>query len=203
MKNYKTALFILPLSLLIACGGEKKEEKKEETSEKEEVKEEPKEEKYVYTYEVIQEDVKPGWMVSITTKGLTVEKIGETLGSNYGMMMPVLQKSKKVTGAPFAIYHNWTDPTQPFDMEAALPVSDSTLKVKTPMELKKTYGGKVLKVVYFGNYAKTETAYNDIHAFMKENNLSNNGSPWEVYITDPMIEKDTSKWQTDIYFPVK
>ena len=25
---------------------------------------------------------------------------------------------------------------------------------------------------------------------------------WEQYISDPMTEKDTAKWQTDIYFPV-
>jgi effector-binding domain-containing protein len=29
------------------------------------------------------------------------------------------------------------------------------------------------------------------------------GAPWEVYVTDPMVEKDTAKWQTDIYYPVQ
>ncbi|ALO14213.1 Transcriptional regulator, effector-binding domain/component [Salinivirga cyanobacteriivorans] len=29
------------------------------------------------------------------------------------------------------------------------------------------------------------------------------GSPWEVYLTDPQTEKDTSKWLTKMYQPVK
>ena len=80
---------------------------------------------------------------------------------------------------------------------------DSTIKVKAPMVLGKSYAGKALKVQYFGDYAKVKPAYDDIMQYMTEKGLSNNGSPWEVYITDPMKEKDTLKWQTDVYMPIK
>jgi AraC family transcriptional regulator len=48
-----------------------------------------------------------------------------------------------------------------------------------------------------------QKAYEDIEQFMKENGFSNNGSSWEVYITDPGVEKDPAKVQTDIYMPIK
>jgi len=39
--------------------------------------------------------------------------------------------------------------------------------------------------------------------FIEENEKEINGASWEVYITDPMSEPDTSKWVTQIYYPVK
>ena len=29
------------------------------------------------------------------------------------------------------------------------------------------------------------------------------GNPWEVYIAGPMNEPDTSKWITEIYYPIQ
>jgi effector-binding domain-containing protein len=29
------------------------------------------------------------------------------------------------------------------------------------------------------------------------------GAPMELYVTDPMMEKDTAKWLTEIVFPIK
>jgi effector-binding domain-containing protein len=38
---------------------------------------------------------------------------------------------------------------------------------------------------------------------MKEKELTQNGASWEVYLTNPMTEKDTAKWETHIFIPVK
>ena len=35
---------------------------------------------------------------------------------------------------------------------------------------------------------------------MGNNGLNYDAKPWEVYITDPGVEKDTSKWVTHVYF---
>ncbi|KKP85530.1 MAG: Transcriptional regulator, effector-binding domain/component, partial [candidate division CPR3 bacterium GW2011_GWE2_35_7] len=66
-----------------------------------------------------------------------------------------------------------------------------------------SYAGKAVYVEYKGAYDKTYTAYMDLEAYVKEYNLTEAGGPWEVYITDPGTEPDTSKWITGIYFPVK
>jgi len=38
--------------------------------------------------------------------------------------------------------------------------------------------------------------------FIATNNKKIIGAPWEVYVNHPMVEKDTAKWQTDVYFPI-
>ena len=56
---------------------------------------------------------------------------------------------------------------------------------------------------HFGSYDSGNTHY-AIEAYMKANEIDYSGAYiWEVYITDPMNEPDTAKWQTDIYYPVK
>lgn len=181
-----------------SCGENKKEEKTETPKEEETV--ETSEET---TYEVNEIDVNSEWVVSITNKQTTVPEVANVLGKSYGDIFTMLTEANIEMGIPRAYSHNWIDIANPFDLEAAIPVTDSTIKVELPMVLRKTYSGKALKVVYFGAYDKMEGAYNAIESYMKENNLSNNGSPWEIYIGDPGVETDMSKVQTDIYMPVK
>jgi effector-binding domain-containing protein len=42
-----------------------------------------------------------------------------------------------------------------------------------------------------------------MHEYMQENNLVSDGPVIEVYVTDPVSEPDTSKWLTQIIYPVK
>jgi effector-binding domain-containing protein len=183
-----------------SCGGEKEEKKEEKKEEvKEEVKEEPQ---YKYTYEVTEVDVPEGWMISISTENITLDKVSETLAANYGTIASLLGKMKKEMGIPFSTTKDWVDEKTPFTLIAAIPVMDSTIKAKTPMVLGKSYKGKALKVSYFGDYSKVQPAYDDLMQYVTEKDLIISGTPWEVYITDPMVEKDTSKWQTDVYMPV-
>lgn len=195
----KAKFLILSACIIFASCGENKEEKKE-TPKEEETTENTKEE---VSYEVNEIDVTSEWVVSITTKQTTVPEIANVLGKSYGDIFTFLSEAKIEMGIPRAYSHNWLGLDKPFDLEAAIPVTDSTLKVKSPMELRKTYSGKALKVVYFGAYENMHNAYTAIEKYMEENSLTPNGSPWEVYIGDPGVEKDMSKVQTDIYMPVK
>jgi len=46
-------------------------------------------------------------------------------------------------------------------------------------------------------------AYNSINEYFEiGGGLTQTGGPWEVYATDPGAEPDTSKWLTEIWFPV-
>ncbi|HYG50577.1 MAG TPA: GyrI-like domain-containing protein, partial [Flavobacteriales bacterium] len=89
-----------------------------------------------------------------------------------------------------------------FFTEAAIVVKDSTLKVKAPGKLKKLPAGKALKVVYMGDYMNMEKAWADVTQYAKEKGYTETMVAWEQYVTDPGMEKDTTKWQTDIYLGV-
>ncbi len=55
---------------------------------------------------------------------------------------------------------------------------------------------------YYGPYADLYLAYDDIRKNLKENKLEQNGPMREFYISDPTIEKDSTKWLTRIMTPV-
>ena len=45
--------------------------------------------------------------------------------------------------------------------------------------------------------------YEAMAEYVTDFGLVGDGGPMEEYVTDPMTEPDTAKWQTNIYFPVK
>jgi effector-binding domain-containing protein len=63
--------------------------------------------------------------------------------------------------------------------------------------------GKVVKAVHTGDYSGLVNAHMEINEYMQSKNLTMAGNPWESYVTDPMTEKDTAKWVTEIYYPIQ
>ena len=57
-------------------------------------------------------------------------------------------------------------------------------------------------IEYFGSYEKSANAHYAMDAYMKEKGVIQS-FVLEEYITDPMTEKDTAKWQTNIFYFVK
>ena len=61
----------------------------------------------------------------------------------------------------------------------------------------------MLVVSYMGPYEGTPAGHEAAETYIKTNNLEVIGAPWEKYVTDPMTEKDSTKWLTEICYPVK
>ena len=102
-------------------------------------------------------------------------------------------------GAPIAVFHNYSN--QNFDIEACLPIS-SDIKVPDGLNYVKKDIQKAIMVKYFGYYKNIALAYNALNSYILENGLKIAGPPWEEYISNPSLESDSSKLQTNIYFPV-
>lgn len=117
-------------------------------------------------------------------------EIGAYMGKN---------KLKEV-GYPFGIMH--TMGKDILVWEGGIP-TDKMGKSEGRIVAKNSYSGDVAKVAYFGSYQKTQPAYEAIYKWINENNKTLNGNAWEVYVTDPGTEKDTAKWETDIFVPIK
>ncbi len=56
--------------------------------------------------------------------------------------------------------------------------------------------------LHTGPYEKLPDAYSALTEWIKENGKHEAGPPWEVYVTDPGGEPDSSKWQTEVVWPV-
>jgi hypothetical protein len=55
---------------------------------------------------------------------------------------------------------------------------------------------------HYGTYGSLYQSYEKIRNYCKESNLSVAGAMREFYITDPVTERDTSRWLTKIMVPV-
>jgi effector-binding domain-containing protein/uncharacterized protein YndB with AHSA1/START domain len=133
------------------------------------------------------------------THKIKVEQIPLYLGKFFPLLMKSAKANKLKAGLPTAVYHFWDG--KETEIEAVLPVD--TVKLNPDFPTRKIGGGKALKVDYYGAYDKAEKAHTDINTYAEAKGLKIKGEPWEVYVTDPMTEKDTAKWLTQIYYPIE
>lgn len=141
------------------------------------------------------------------TDSCALADIGATLGKLYGEI-GVEMKAAGVdfAGAPFAIYHKvWVgnDNQMHFVMEAGVPVTKAVAKPGGRVKASEIKAGNVVIGYHYGAYEKTTDSHATLDEYLKANGKEVIGAPWEVYVTDPMAEKDTMKWLTEIYYPVK
>lgn len=119
-------------------------------------------------------------------------KIGESLFKLDGY---VKENKLTMTSYPFTM---WKDPA---NFSVCLPVNEMG-KSTSEITFGKIDSGKAVVVKYYGAYEKTYPVYMAMDAYMKSKQLTPISAPREVYVTDPMMEKDTAKWLTEIIFPV-
>ena len=103
-------------------------------------------------------------------------------------------------GFPTGLFYNWTDTLA--IMSAAIPVT--TVATGTDeIEYREFEERKALQIYYYGAYDETGDAYYTMDEYMQENDHVSDGAVIEVFVTDSMSEPDTSKWLTQIIYPVK
>lgn len=133
---------------------------------------------------------------------VTVNEIGPFLGTYYPMLyMYALRNEAEMAGHHYAIYYNW-DPDGKILMEAGIPLA-SAIEGEDMIQATMSPGGKVVKASHFGPYEDVGPVHDAINKYIEVLKLEYAGAPWEVYVTDPMQEPDTAKWETVVYYPVR
>lgn len=144
--------------------------------------------------------------VGIESKGVDAtnsEAVNAQMTKAFTQIASDLNKAKvEITGAAFCLITNWDDATKRMDMICAFPV-DEQAKVPAKYKIQQVPAGKAVKAVHYGDYAKMEATHYAIMQYIEMKTLSMAGAPWESYLTDPMIEKDTAAWVTEIYYPIQ
>jgi len=111
---------------------------------------------------------------------------------------------------PDFLRQRFTDSTGVFNRQAyvflqsrmGIPVEKAD-RGKGRIRVEKIPEQNVVMAIYFGPYEKTAPVYRALDQYCKESGKTIIGGPWEIYVTDPMTEKDPMKVETDIVFPVK
>ncbi len=131
-----------------------------------------------------------------------VNEIGPKMGEMYGKLMKFMsEKNIKMAGPPFTIHYSW-DYTRPFVMEAGIPVQEPA-DGEGEIIASEIAAGDVICAPYYGPYEGIGTLYEKLQQYMAAKHIQCIGYPWEVYLTDPQTEPDTSKWLTKIYYRIK
>lgn len=132
---------------------------------------------------------------------LSFEKLPTFFGTSYGKIAEALGKAKaQPIGMPKAFYFTFDEKTMVMDVAAVMEVTNGT-KLEG-VEKFETPASKVLLIEYFGAYDKSANAHYAMDAYMKSKGLTQT-FVLEEYANDPMVEKDTAKWQTNIFYLVK
>ena len=102
-------------------------------------------------------------------------------------------------GPPFTRYASMED--GPIGLEAglqlprAVPGNGAIIEGELP-------AGEAATTLHVGSYSGLWAAYEALTYWMENCRRTPADEPWELYITDPREEPDSSLWQTEIVWPL-
>jgi effector-binding domain-containing protein len=109
----------------------------------------------------------------------------------------------KSNGAPFFCYHMVDQKTGMGEMELCVPTAE--IPKGNGVTLKDLPRAKVVCLTHIGPYNTLPMAYEAMHRYIQENDLSIQSSWREVFIKGPglIIKGNPNKYITEILFPLK
>ena len=136
--------------------------------------------------------------IRVTAK---MTELGQMMGPLFGEVMAHIQQNgQHPAGMPFAIYHGMD--SGEVDVECGIPVA-SPVEGAGRIRATELPAGTVATVRHTGPYEGLGETWAALTQWMSSQGLVPAGAPWEVYVTDPGTEPDSSKWRTEIFFPVR
>ncbi len=128
-------------------------------------------------------------------------QIGAKMAQLYGQIGAYMSKNGvAMAGMPMTVYYFNEDGS--IDMESAMPTTEKVEVASDEIASKITYTGNFIKGVHMGDYSLLEASHTQLMNYLAQNEYEQAGEMYEIYVTDPGLEADTAKWQTDIYIPV-
>ncbi len=131
-------------------------------------------------------------------------EIPQFLTSHFNHIDGVLQNIQVTGNGHAGLFYEWDNKNQTTDMAAAVAIPDGT-ELESQLSIKPVTieASKAISVNFYGDYRKTEAAYESLEKFLKENKLTKKQPVIEQYLTNPATVKDTAQWHTKIIFLVE
>ena len=128
------------------------------------------------------------------------EDIGPAFGKAIQSVVACSQAmGAKMASAPIAVYLDWRE--SDCDLAVGFQV-DGKLAPSSGCEWLDLSGGPHASASHFGPYTGLGQAHHAIRDWCAAHGRQLAGPCWESYPVDPGAEPDSSKWQTDIHYPV-
>lgn len=153
-------------------------------------------------------EIVPGKRPSKTYLGIrdemSIDSLQAFYENSYGAIMEHIQQNQyEIVGAPVGIYYKWDMENNSTDLAAAIPVTGGNLEGNETIKVIEIPAGNALVINYFGAYSGLMKPHEALNKHIEEKGLEYVGPVIEEYVTDPMSEPDTTKWQTNIVYYVE
>lgn len=153
------------------------------------------------TFKIQEIQLQPGFAVVMSGK-VKENEFEPFFGKAFPAADGFIKKNNiKSTGAPFAIIYKY-EPDGLSELDAGIPIATNA-KATGELKVIELKGSNAVKADYYGPYEGSGAAHDAIDKWMKANGKTAAGAPWEVYVTDPAAEQDTTKWLTEVIYPIK
>lgn len=124
----------------------------------------------------------------------------------YGEALPALLEAMQKAGIepismPTGLYYNWDEEKGTTDVAAAFQVAEP--KELAGYELVTIAGGEEMIINHYGGYSSLGDAHMAMDAAMAKHGKQARMPVMETYVTDPGQEPDSTKWLTQIIYPVQ
>ena len=124
-----------------------------------------------------------------------------TMDRIFGELWAYLERvGQQPAGPAFTRYYAETPDS--FSFEAGFPLAEP-VPCEGRMGLGELPGGRAAVTTHVGPYEGLAQVYPALEAWIEQQGHTANGAPWEVYVTDPSQEPDSSKWRTDLIWPIR
>ncbi len=152
-------------------------------------------------FEIVEVDARNIVYVSDRVRGDTAQQeaaFDEAIGQVRAYMA---REGLRADGPVHAITMQWNPPLWRF--RAAVPYEGETRSgADGDVRFGASYSGRAVRAVHEGDPRLTAPIYARIDAFMAANRLTQNGGPWEVFVTE-RGEGAARDQVTEIYVPVR
>ncbi len=134
-------------------------------------------------------------------KTISFQELPAFFAKSYAEIGAALKKAGVEISMPLAgLYYNYDEKTMTTDVVAAAPIKEKKavpglINIDIP-------AGKELSADFYGAYEKTGDAHYAIDDYMKEKGYKTVYPVIEAFMNDPMTVKDTTKWWTQVIYPV-
>lgn len=115
----------------------------------------------------------------------------------YAMMNGI-----EMAGPPFARYHTRTD--ERMDVEAGIPtIKPLPGNAALGIESSALPAGPAIATVHRGAYEALSAAHEALARWARARGRSPAGGAWEVFLTNPVQERDPARWRTKVILPLR
>jgi hypothetical protein len=154
--------------------------------------------KPIFTIKITEESLAPTYYISRTfaVDSKNPEQLSAEKKKSFDQLHAVFKAAKaKAIDNPFCLYPGK-------QITCALPMSpDSKFPPAYPPT--QLYSGAAIRGIHIGDTRNIKKSHEEVKEYISYKNFQPNGVPWEVYVKDQRNERDSSKWITEIYYPVK